>query len=105
MLFLNEVADHVRNLDRPFKFHEHCFKVMENGMGFKIKNIWAFVAIHDDGDECFCSMKLGDSWFPMVMADEARIKSMRHYAAQLAKDTKRKVTLVKFSTRTDLEET
>ena len=42
-------------------------------------------------------------WLPMVGADEARMKSLMSQAQEIANTTKQKITLAKFSVRTDLE--
>lgn len=72
-------------------------------MSFKIKDLWAYVSVADDGEEGICAVMMENTWMPMVMANEARIKSMRPIAEKMAKEQKKVIKFVKFSTRTDLE--
>lgn len=73
-------------------------------MGFKITELWAYISIADDGDEGICAIRLGDTWMPLIMTDIARIISLRPHAEKIASDSKKKIKLVRFSQRTDVEE-
>lgn len=58
----------------------------------------------DEGVTAFLSgPTLMRQWMPMVGADEKRMVSLRPMAQGIANTTGQKVTLVKFSVRTDLE--
>lgn len=72
-------------------------------MSFKITSISAFIAMGDDQEEGIIAMQVDDKWFPMVMADEARLNSLRPFAEQVAKAQKKQISLVRFSVREDLE--
>ena len=73
-------------------------------MSFKIKNIHAFVAVGDDGDEGVIGEMINGVMTPFVCADEARVESLREKAFEIGKHTGKKVKLVRFSTREDVEE-
>ena len=70
----------------------------------RIKCLYAFVA-EDSGpdDEGLCAMKIGTQWMPLVGADMARAESLRPIAQAIAKDTNKKVKLLHFTTRKDVE--
>lgn len=79
----------------------------------KIEEMYAYIA-HEKGDpddEGVCAFKvpaLGfekEQWIPMVGADEARMMSLKEKAQEIANITGQKITLVKFSVRTELETT
>lgn len=72
-------------------------------MSFKIKDLWAYISIAEDGEEGICAVMLEDKWMPMVMANQERIKSMRTIAEKMAKESGKTIKFVRFSTRTDLE--
>lgn len=72
-------------------------------MSFKIKTISAFIAEDENGEEGIVAHKIGDSWCPLVMADEKRIQSVRPIAKKLSSESKKRVKLVRFSVREDLE--
>jgi len=74
-------------------------------MSFRIKEVWAFVTIGDDDEEGVCGFCGPDGrWMPMVCADQKRIDSIRPFAEEIAKVTNKKVTLVKFHQREDVED-
>ncbi len=77
----------------------------------KIEVMYAYIA-HEKGDpddEGLTAFKMPamgfkpEQWAPMVGADEARMASIKPIAQELANTTGQKITLVKFSVRTDLE--
>lgn len=70
----------------------------------KIIEMFAFVA-EDSGpsDEGVVGMKIGDEWAPMVGADMARVESLKPIAKQIRVGTGKKITLVRFTQREDLE--
>lgn len=70
----------------------------------KIEVIYAFIANDKEpDDEGLVGVRVGDTWMPLVGADVARVNSLRAIAQEIAKTTKKKITLAKFSTRTDME--
>ena len=71
--------------------------------GQKIERIYAWVATEPDGGEGIVSAQLGDTHFPLIGADKARIESLREYAQLAGKVTGFPVHLVLFSERTILE--
>lgn len=72
-------------------------------MTFKIKTISAYLAEDENGAEGIIGQFLGDSWLPFVMADETRIQSLRPFAQKIKESSNKKVKLVRFSVREDLE--
>jgi hypothetical protein len=72
-----------------------------SGVGFVIHDIYAFIAVHADGDEGIVG--IGDPMLPMIAADLARLQALRPYAQQVADTSGLTVRLVRFTTRTDLD--
>jgi hypothetical protein len=77
----------------------------------KIEEMYAYIA-HEKGDpddEGLTAFKMPamgfkpEQWAPMVGADEARMKSLKSMAQQIANTTGQRITLAKFSVRTDIE--
>lgn len=71
----------------------------------RIEELFAYIA-HEPGDpddEGITAFKAGGTWMPMVGADEARMKSLKGKAQEIANTTGHMITLVKFSTKTVLE--
>lgn len=75
----------------------------------KIEVMYAYIS-HEKGDpddEGVTAFLQGPAlmrqWMPMVGADEARMASLKVMAQGIANTTGQKITLVKFSVRTDLE--
>lgn len=75
------------------------------GLGYKITELYAFVADHDgNGDEGIISIEIGGIAMPLIGADKTRVELLRHYAKQAtAMDGTKAVKLVKFSHREELE--
>lgn len=75
----------------------------------KIEEMYAYIAHEKDDpdDEGVTAFLQGHplmrQWMPMVGADEKRMASLKPMAQSIANTTGQKVTLVKFSVRTDLE--
>lgn len=69
----------------------------------KITELYAFIAEEGPDDEGVVAMKLGDTWLPMVGGDMNRMESLRPVATEIADRTGQRITLAKFSTRTDVE--
>ena len=70
----------------------------------KIENVWAFVSHDDKGNEGLCAIPTNLGMMPMIAADEARLKDLRVAAKKLVSMTNKKIKLIKFSVREDLEE-
>lgn len=73
---------------------------------FKIETIHAFISEDEDGQEGIIGMKspVDGSWLPFIGADEERIKSLLPLAKQIKQQAgNKKIRLIKFSTREDLE--
>lgn len=68
----------------------------------RIDEVYAFVCVDDDDTEGIPAMRIGDMGYPMVGADMARVEDLRPAAQQIA-DMGKKVTLVKFSVREEIE--
>lgn len=73
--------------------------------GFRIAKLHAYVAIDENGEEGVCAAynHATNTWMPMVCADEARIKSFRPIAENMAKKFGRPIKLVCFTVRKDVE--
>jgi hypothetical protein len=71
---------------------------------FKIKYLWGFFAIDEDGNESICGVQLEDRWMPLITAQESMLDSLRIIAHRMSTSEKRKIKLVKFRQRTELEE-
>lgn len=69
----------------------------------RIKSLWAFVSIDNDGDEGVCAAMLGDIAVPLIAADEKRLKSLRPLAEEIAARTSKKIVLARFTERVDEE--
>lgn len=64
--------------------------------GFVIKELWAYVQVGDDGDEGVLAELVGDSWIPLIGADEVRLKQLRPTAEAIAHATGKPVMLRHF---------
>lgn len=77
----------------------------------KIEKLYAYIAHEkkdpdDEGVTAFLMPAMGfkgEQWMPMVGADEARMKSLKQKAQEIANTTGQKIALAEFSVRTDLE--
>lgn len=69
----------------------------------RIDNIWAYICLDDDNTEGIAGWYSPDGPIPMIGADEARIKSLRPLAEELARSMGKKITLCRFSVREELE--
>ncbi len=71
---------------------------------FKIETLWAYVSENDKNEEGLCGYQdpRTGQWLPMVAGDKTHLIALRPFADQIAKLTKKKVKLVKFTTREDL---
>lgn len=72
--------------------------------GFKITELFAFIATEPDGTEGVTSVHtpaLGN--MPMVGADPARLDSLRPYAVEISRATGTEIVLAKFMPRVNVE--
>jgi hypothetical protein len=74
-------------------------------MAFKIETLWAYVSENDKDEEGICGYQdpKTQQWLPMIAGNHAHLQALKPFAHQIAKVTKRKVKLVKFIAREDLE--
>lgn len=64
-------------------------------MRFRIVSLWAFVATDND-EEGVCAMFHGDTWYPMIGADEKRLEQLRETAAKMSKISGKRIELIRF---------
>lgn len=70
----------------------------------KITELFVFIAEDKGSDgEGIVAGKLGDAWIPLMGADMKRIDALRPMAAMTAKLTGKKIRLVHFTQREDME--
>ena len=67
-----------------------------------IDEVFLFVTEGTEG-EGLIGQRMGDSWIPFVCADRARLESLRPLAEEIAKATKKKVKLIRYSAREEIE--
>lgn len=72
---------------------------MTKGVGFVINDIYAYLAVHKDGDEGI----VGFDGTPLIAADLVRLQETRPIAEAIAKRTGMTIRLVRFTTRTELD--
>ncbi len=68
-------------------------------MRFRISTIWAFVALEDDQEGICAQMVVGpggNTWMPMIGADEKRLEQLRPIAAEIAKASGKRIELIRF---------
>lgn len=65
--------------------------------------MFAFIVVDTDGSEGIPAAMLGDSWMPLMGADMERVESLRSLAMAVCTPGT-KLSLVKFTTRTLIEE-
>jgi hypothetical protein len=73
-----------------------------------LTELYAWVCTEPDGSEGIIAASMpaagGAMMMPLVGGDLARMRSLRHWAEQTRRDTGWPVRLMRFSTRTTLEE-
>lgn len=74
-----------------------------SGLGFRIQNLWAYLAVHADDDEGVIAVLNGDIWTPAIGADMNRIRSLEPQVKKIAAVSGMSVVLAQFGQRTDLE--
>lgn len=70
--------------------------------GKPILELYAFVAADGLG-EGLVAFNQGNTMYPMVGADAALVEDLKVFARNIAGATGRKITLVKFTQRTEME--
>lgn len=76
---------------------------MSGGTGHVISEVYAFVAVHDDGDEGIPAWKMGDTWTPLLASDAERLDVIRTIAQVSATTSGVPHKLVRFTVREELE--
>jgi hypothetical protein len=71
---------------------------------FKIETLTAFVAIDQDGEEGVMGALLGNTFYPLVCADEERIALMFPIAEDISSVTGQPYRIIQFTVRTDVTE-
>jgi hypothetical protein len=74
-----------------------------HGVGFVIRDLYAFLAVHADGDEGVVGAQLGDRWLPLVVADPMLLEILRPIAQAAAREIGVTIRLVRFTQREELE--
>jgi hypothetical protein len=69
----------------------------------RIEEIFAFTVVDTDGTEGVPAFKSGEHILPMMGADSARIEDLRPMAQQWANRNGLPMTLVRFTTREEVE--
>lgn len=70
----------------------------------RIEEMFAFVAEDSGpGDEGVIAANLGGTWMPLVSANLARIESLRETAVQIGRLTGKRIRLLRFSHRVEVE--
>jgi hypothetical protein len=78
--------------------------LVDPGNSFRIGAIWAFLSVDEKGDESVCAGPLGGlPVVPFIAADERRLDGLRPLAESLATLTKKRIVLVRFDRRVELE--
>ncbi len=68
-----------------------------------INELWAFVSSDEEGEGVLGAQLASGQWMPFIGADEARIKSLREIAVDIARAQGIDIKLVKFSHREEVE--
>ena len=71
-------------------------------MKLRMDEVFLFVADNEEGEGLIGQM-IGDQWIPFVCADKTRLESLRPMAENIARASGKKIKLIKFTTRTELE--
>ena len=71
--------------------------------GYRVTEMYAFLAVGDDGEEGVPSFYACGMMLPLVAADAARVESLRAMARQVVAKSGRPVTLARFTVREDVE--
>jgi len=69
----------------------------------KIIELYAFVS-KDEGGEGLIGMVMNGTFMPFVCADKDRMESLKPHAKNIAKESGKKVKLIKLTCREEIEE-
>lgn len=69
----------------------------------RIDAVWLVISSDETG-EGVCSIKMGDTWLPLMAADQRRLEIIKPLAKQLAATVKKKLYLIRLDHRTEVEE-
>ena len=70
----------------------------------RIEHVWAWITSDEYGEGvCGFLDQRHNQWIPLIAADQARLKSLRQYAIEIAQTSGRTVKLVKFTVREEEE--
>lgn len=74
---------------------------------FRIERMWALIVVGDDPTgrpaEGLPAIELLGVPMPCIAADEVRVEQLRQWAPGIARNAKRRVVLVRFEQRVELE--
>jgi hypothetical protein len=70
----------------------------------RIDSIYAFISSDETGEGVVAMWTQDMGWLPMIAADEARLENLKPVARVIADTQKRKVKLIKLTTRVEVEE-
>jgi hypothetical protein len=68
-----------------------------------ISEMYAFISTDDEGEGVMAFLAQNGTWMPMVGADMTRVEQLKPIAINMGKAQGRKVKLIKFSQREELE--
>lgn len=75
--------------------------------GFRVQKLWAYLSVDPaDNAEGIIGAKLGETWMPLIAANEERLTSLRGMLDDLMPALRRRgmtVRLASFELRTDVE--
>ena len=71
-------------------------------MKLRLDEVFLFVAENEEGEGLIGHL-VGNQWIPFVCADRVRLETLRPMAEAIGRDSKKKIKLIKFTTRTELE--
>lgn len=69
----------------------------------RIDSVHAALSVDDDGSEGVCAIMSNGQWLPLIAADEARLAFIRQAAEAIARAEGRRVRVVKFTGRVEVE--
>lgn len=78
------------------------------GLGYVIHTVYAYVVVHDSGDEAIPALTLpgpdgGVVMMPLIGADLERMTNLRRYALEVSKASGKPIKLARFTQREDME--
>lgn len=91
------------NLNRMYYKCPSC-EFLTHANHLRIDTMFAFVAVDAENNEGVPAVKIGQMLVPLMCADKDRVDSLRSIALQLARNSKAKIKLIRFTNREELEE-